>query len=120
MKKSREIQISESEWLIMHVLWEKSPLYMGDIVKALAYTPWSRTTIQTMVSRLVTKNVVGTNKTGYAFLYYPLFTAEESLDVYTKFFVERVYKNDAAKLIENLLNGKYLTATEKKELKKLL
>jgi BlaI family penicillinase repressor len=118
-KNNNEIRISESEWLIMHVLWEKSPLYMGDIVKALASTPWSRTTIQTMVNRLIAKNVIGTNRTGYAFLYYPLFKEDESLKVYTRSFVERTYKMDAAGLVKELVSGDYLTSDEKKSLKKL-
>ena len=115
-----EFKISDSEWLIMQVMWDKSPLYMGDIVKALDYTPWARTTIQTMVARLVTKNAIGTNRIGYAFLYYPLISKEDAVKMYTKSFIERVYSGDASTLVTAIASGDYLTPQEKKVVKKLL
>lgn len=114
-----EVKISDSEWLILQPIWNKSPLYMGDIVSALSHTPWSRTTIQTMVARLVAKGVVGTSRTGYAFLYYPLVTEEEAVKMYTKSFVDRVYRGKSAELISYIAKNDLLSAEEKKSLKKL-
>lgn len=119
MYQQNEVKISDSEWLIMQAIWSKSPLYMGDIVSALNYTPWSRTTIQTMVARLVAKNVVATNRTGYAFLYYPLITEEDAVKMYTKSFIDRVYRGSAAKLVSTLAAGDMLKPEDKKKLKKL-
>ncbi len=120
MVKKNKIKISEAEWLVMHVIWDNSPLYMGDIVKALANTPWSRTTIQTMVLRLLSKKIVGTNGKGHAFLYYPLVTREDALELYTKSFVDRVYRGEAKELVSALLEGEFLSAADKKEVKKLI
>lgn len=114
-----EVKISDSEWLIIQPLWEKSPLYMGDIVRALAYTPWNRTTIQTMVARLIAKGVISTNRAGYAFLYYPAITEEEAVQMYTKSFIDRVYRGNAAALVTAIAEGDSLSPKEKKELKKL-
>jgi len=119
MFQQNEVKISDSEWLIMQVIWNKSPLYMGDIVAALSYTPWRRTTIQTMVARLVTKNVIATNRTGYAFLYYPIIAREDAVKMYTKSFVERVYGGNAYELVTLLAEGDLLKPEEKKKLKKL-
>lgn len=115
-----EVKISDSEWLIMKAIWEKSPAYMGDIVSALAHTPWRRTTIQTMVARLVAKKAIGSDHREPAFLYYPLISKEDADKMYTKAFVERVYSNDAAELVKALIDGEYLSAAQKKEIKKLL
>ncbi|MHB8963271.1 MAG: BlaI/MecI/CopY family transcriptional regulator [Saccharofermentanales bacterium] len=121
MYQENEFKISESEWLVMHVIWNKQqPMYMGDIVKALSNTPWSRTTIQTMVSRLVLKKVVGTNRTGYAFLYYPLVNREQALKSFTDTFVRRVYNGNAYQLVSELISKDYLSADDRKSLKKLL
>jgi len=92
---------------------------MGDIVSALSYTPWRRTTIQTMVARLVTKNVIATNRTGYAFLYYPLISREDAVNMYTKSFVERVYCGNAADLVTKIAESDMLKPDDKKKLKKL-
>ncbi len=121
MTYKRKYKISESEWLILNVIWEKSsPVYMKDIVRALGHRPWSRTTIQTMVTRLVQKGIVGTIKSGYAFEYYSIPKKDEVLKEYTEFFVNRVYNSDASALIENIVEGGYLTAEDKRELKRNL
>lgn len=115
-----KVKISDAEWYVMHVIWDNSPLYMGDIVKALSDTSWSRTTIQTMVLRLLSKKIVGTNGKGHAFLYYPLITREDALELYTHSFVERVYRNDPKALATALVQGDYLSDSDKEDLKKLL
>ena len=119
MYQQNEVKISDSEWLIMQVIWNKSPLYMGDIVSALSYTPWRRTTIQTMVARLVTKNVIATNRTGYAFLYYPLISREDAVNMYTKSFIDRVFCGSAADLVTLIAEKELLKPEDKKKLKKL-
>jgi len=113
-------KISDAEWKIMHVIWEKSPLYMGDIVKALKESPWSRTTIQTMVLRLLSKEVIGTNREGHAFLYYPQITKQQALDKYLKDFVSRVYQDDSKSLVEEIIDAGLLSSSDKKDIKKLL
>jgi len=120
MYQQNEIKISDAEWLIMQAVWDKSPLYMGDIVKALSHTPWARATIQTMVARLISKNVIGTNRNGYAFLYYPVVTKEDAVKMYTKSFIDRVYNGDISELVNELASDDYLTTEEKKAIKKML
>lgn len=121
MYQENEFRISESEWLVMHVIWDRpQPIYMGDIVKALSSTPWSRTTIQTMVARLLSKQVIGANKTRYAFQYYPLVSKEEAQKSFTETFVRRVFDGDAAAVVKIIADGDYLTPEEKKSLKKSL
>ncbi len=120
MYQQNEVKISDSEWLILQVIWSKSPITMGDIVKALDYTPWARTTIQTMVARLVSKKILSTNAAGYAFLYSPLISKEDAVKMYTKSFIYQVYSGDASALVAAIASGNYLTPQEKKVVKKLL
>jgi len=119
MFQQNKVKISDSEWLVMQAIWSKSPLYMGDIVSALNYTPWSRTTIQTMVARLVTKNVIATNRMGYAFLYYPLISEDDAVKMYTQSFITRVYRGNAANLVTAIAASDMLKPEDKKKLKKL-
>ena len=119
MYQQSEVKISDSEWLILQVIWEKSPLYMGDIVYALKYTPWKKPTIQTMVARLAAKKIIGANKTTFAFLYYPIVTREDAVKMYTESFVERVYNGNAYELLSKMANEDYLTPRQKKAAKKL-
>ena len=41
------ISISESEWQVMKVVWSGPPKTLPEILSALQFTGWSKTTIQT-------------------------------------------------------------------------
>jgi len=120
MYQQSEVKISDSEWFILQAIWDKSPITIRDIIKALKHTPWARTTIQAMVSRLVTKKIISTSASGYAFLYSPLISKEEAVKMYTKSFIDRVYNGNASVLVATIASGDYLTSQEKKVVKKLL
>ena len=49
------ISISESEWVVMKVIWNEPPKTLQDILGSLKHTDWSTTTIQTYLARLVKK-----------------------------------------------------------------
>ena len=72
------INISDSEWKIMKVLWEQPNLTLRQIFEGLADSEWSYTTVRTMVSRLVEKKAIGADRTLINnFKYYPLVSESE-------------------------------------------
>lgn len=53
-------KISEAEWEVLRVLWEKETCTASEVVEVLAdNTNWKPTTIKTLLARLVKKNAVG-------------------------------------------------------------
>lgn len=57
--------ISDAEWEVMKVVWDRGPLAAGDVVRQLAESPpghparrWRPRTIKTLLSRLVRKGAV--------------------------------------------------------------
>ena len=49
-------KISESEWKVMKILWDESPLTANQIVAALAGTTmWNHRTVKTLLNRLLNK-----------------------------------------------------------------
>ena len=49
-------KISESEWLVMRVLWSKSPLAAQEVFEQLdTTTKWKPKTVKTLIDRLVKK-----------------------------------------------------------------
>lgn len=55
----KQISLSAGEWQIMERLWEKQPMTLMELVRALApETGWSKSTIVTMVTRLEAKGAV--------------------------------------------------------------
>ena len=51
-----ELELFESEWAILQVVWEEEPCTAPDVQEALVDEKnWAYTTVKTMLSRLVAK-----------------------------------------------------------------
>jgi len=84
-------RISESEWEVMKVLWEQSPLTANAIVQILSKkTPWHRETIRTLIHRLVQKGAVAYKKEGRQHQYYPCVGEAECTRAEARSFLRRV------------------------------
>ena len=58
-------RISESEWMVMRVLWERSPLTANEVVERLSSKArWKPKTVKTLIDRLVKKGAVKFEKEG--------------------------------------------------------
>lgn len=54
-------QISDAEWRVMQVIWDKSPITANEVVDKLKNnTHWKPKTIKTLIRRLVEKKALGT------------------------------------------------------------
>ena len=55
-------KISESEWEVMKIIWNKNPCSANEIIKILeGSTEWKPKTVKSLISRLLNKNVIGFN-----------------------------------------------------------
>lgn len=114
-------KISDSEWKVMKVLWDDSPLPSSEIIKRLSpYTVWKPKTIHTLITRLVKKNIVGVKKEPSRYLYFPLITKDDCRLKETESFLEKVYNGSVSMLVANFINKDMLTQEELERLKKLL
>jgi BlaI family transcriptional regulator, penicillinase repressor len=114
-------KISEAEWRVIKLLWEKSPRSANDIVKALeGHVPWNAQTIRTLINRLVQKGAIDFEKNGRAFLYSPLVNQSDIQRAETKTFVSRVFGGATKPLIAAFLEETDLTDDEIGELEQLL
>ena len=53
------IKISDSEWKIMNLLWEKTPKKMMEITKELyPETGWTKHTVMTLLKRMESKDLI--------------------------------------------------------------
>ena len=122
MKTKRSPDITETEWKIMRVLWEKSPRTAGEILDALqAGDPsWHPKTAQTLIGRLVKKGALGFRGKGRAYLYHPLFTEGECVDHESDSFLERVFGGSLRPMLAHFVEHRKLSAREIGELRKIL
>ncbi|CAH0277032.1 MULTISPECIES: penicillinase repressor BlaI [Peribacillus] len=113
--------ISESEWEIMNVLWDKAPQTANDIIVSLQEsTHWKPKTIRTLLDRLVQKDVVGVNKNLRVYTFYPLYTQEECQRAETESFINRIYGGTLKSMLVQFIQEDTLSDDDINELRFIL
>lgn len=113
-------RVSESEKLVMEVLWQESPLSSLDVVTRLSNQDWNEKTVKTFLNRLVKKQVLSYQKDGRRYLYSPLIERETFLKQESDGFLKKVFKGDMKELLATFVDNKQLSADELDYLKTLL
>jgi BlaI family penicillinase repressor len=114
-------KISESEWLVMRVLWLKSPLAAQEVFEQLdGKTKWKPKTVKTLIDRLVNKGAVKYEKDGRRYLYYPVVGQDECVTTERHSFVKRVYGGITKPMLAAFLEDAELSAKDIEELKNIL
>jgi BlaI family transcriptional regulator, penicillinase repressor len=113
--------ISEAEWKVMKLLWEKSPQPAYDIIQALAEKEkWHPNTIKTLLARLTRKKVLTTRKYKNLFLYFPKVSAEECLQAESQNFLDRLFDGSVKPLLVHFARTKKLSKEDLDELRRIL
>ena len=113
-------RISESEWKIMKVLWDRSPLPAYDIGEALAEERWHPNTIKTMLSRLHRKKAIAFKKYKNLHLYYPRVQEEECLHAASEFFLDKFFGGSVKPLLVHFAKKQKLSRKDLDDLKRIL
>lgn len=114
-------KISESEWLVMRVLWSKGPLTANEVVQELAgKTKWNPKTVKTLITRLTKKGAVRFNKESREYRYYPAVSQAECVSIERRSFARRVYGGTVKPMLAAFIEDAELSAEDISELKKIL
>ena len=96
------MQISDAEWQVMKIIWMQGEQTSTDLIKVLAERfDWSKSTIQTLLARLVEKECLTRKKEGKSFVYSALLTLDQSRDLLVQDIKDKV----CSRRIKNLLAG---------------
>lgn len=116
-----KIKISDAEWQVMKVIWERAPITSSEIVEALkTVTKWSPTTIYTLINRLVNKKAVRIEEGSSPYICYPLISQEEFSREESKSFLRKVYSGSLNLMLSNIVKEHGLSDEEIDELKRIL
>ncbi len=114
-------KISEAEWEVLRVLWEKETCTASEVIEALANnTDWKPTTVKTLLARLVKKKAIGFREIDRTYSYFPLITQSECRKVENRSFLQRVYGGALKPMLVQFIRDEKLTANDIEELKRLL
>jgi BlaI family penicillinase repressor len=114
-------KISDSEWQVMKIIWERTPITSNEIVKELkALMKWRDTTIYTLISRLANKNIIEIDKEVSPNLCRPLVSQQECIRDERQSFIKKIYNGSLSLMLANFVEEDELTDEDVKELKSIL
>jgi BlaI family transcriptional regulator, penicillinase repressor len=115
-------RISETEWEVMRIIWARGPSPAEAVIEALqGQDPtWHPKTAKTLLNRLIRKRALRFEKAGRAYIYHPLVTEADSVDVVSTSFLDRLFGGSLTAMLAHFIERKKLTAQEVKELRGLL
>jgi BlaI family penicillinase repressor len=114
-------QISDAEWEVMKVVWDRGPLTAGDVVDCVAAEhDWKPRTIKTLLNRLVQKKAVEFEVEGRRYLYKARVTREACIRRESRSFLSRVFNGAVAPAVVHFLENAQLTPDEIRRLKETL
>jgi BlaI family penicillinase repressor len=114
-------KISEAEWVVMEVLWRKSPLTALEVVQQLTSRKhWQDQTIRTMLRRLIRKKAVRYKADGKTYHYSPAVSRDQCVRGESHSFLQRVFRGAAHPLLVQLMQESRLSPAEIAELKRIL
>lgn len=115
-------QITDAESAVMRVLWEKGDSTSQQIIAEVSKdSDWKPKTIQTLITRLVSKKAISVIKINpKAFLYSPLFTKEQYENDANQTFLQKMYNGSLSLLLARFVKEQNLSKEEIDELKSIL
>ena len=115
-------QISEAEIEVMKVLWEKKVATAKEIIIEIEKTnDWKPKTIQTLISRLVAKGAVSTEKKDAKSYIYSAIVKKEAYQSYAnKSFIKKLYDGSLNLMLASFIKDVHLSKEDIKELKNIL
>ncbi|GAA0414425.1 MAG: penicillinase repressor BlaI [Bacillota bacterium] len=113
--------ISEAEWEVMNVLWEKSPQTANEVISSLQeQKDWKAKTVRTLLDRLAHKKVVGVNKNQRVYTFFPLYTQDDCQHAEAKSFIQRIYGGTLKSMLVQFIQEDSLSEDDIKELRSIL
>lgn len=98
------MQISDAEWQVMKIIWMQGEQTSTDLIKVLAERfDWSKSTIQTLLARLVEKECLTRKKDGKSFVYSALLTLDQSRDLLVQDIKDKVCSRRIKNLLADLI-----------------
>ena len=98
------MQISDAEWQVMKIIWMQGEQASTDLIRVLAERfDWSKSTIQTLLARLVEKECLTRKKEGKFFVYSALLTLDQSRDLLVQDIKDKVCSRRIKNLLADLI-----------------
>ncbi|HGV3367025.1 TPA: CopY/TcrY family copper transport repressor [Streptococcus pneumoniae] len=115
------MQISDAEWQVMKIIWMQGEQTSTDLIRVLAERfDWSKSTVQTLLARLVEKECLTRKKEGKSFVYSALLTLDQSRDLLVQDIKDKVCSRRIRNLLADLIVECDFTQTDLEDLEAVI
>ncbi|MDR6372915.1 putative transcriptional regulator [Chryseobacterium bernardetii] len=116
----KEIKLTDSEKVLMEILWEKKTVFMKDILEAYPEPKPAATTIATLLKRMQNKELVGYKLYGNSREYYPKVEKGEYFKEEMTSMIDRFFNSSVTQFASFFTSNAKLSQKELKELRDII
>lgn len=114
-------ELTEAEWAVMKVVWERQPCSAGDVQEALADDRgWAYSTVKTTMDRLVKKGVLTLTRVRNVQLFQARLTRTDAARGEFRRLLDRAFDGAVAPMVNHLVAHENLTADDLAALRRLI
>lgn len=113
--------LTRAEWLVMEVLWSKSPLFLSEIMEAMQNTvDWKNSSYMTYLKRLTDGGYLGFHSRSGNRCYYPIRQREDCVEEESSYVLSKMSDDSARLLLASMVQKTNISNEEKEQLQELI
>ena len=116
----KEIKLTDSEKVLMDILWEKKRIFMKDILEAYPDPRPAATTIATLLKRMQNKELVGYTLYGNSREYFPKVEKGEYFKEEMTSMIDRFFNSSVSQFASFFTSNAKLSQKQLKELRDII
>ena len=113
--------ISDAEWTVMKVLWERGTSTLGEVIRELeGRLHWKPRTVQSLIRRLTEKGALAVESVGREFRYTPAVDQNHCQVEESRSFLDRVFNGRLTPFVAGLMENEEVSKDDLAALREVL
>lgn len=114
-------KISDAEWTVMKVLWERGSSTLAEVVKELeGRLAWKPRTVQSLIRRLTDKGALAVEAVGREFRYTPAVAQDQCQHEESVSFLDRVFNGRLTPFVADMMEREEVSKDDLAALRQML
>jgi predicted transcriptional regulator len=121
MPRRKAEEMSPAEWKVMTIVWRLKECAIGEVLVETRDDPgWARSTVKTLLRRLIDKGFINAKRVGSSFLYRPAQSPLQSFRRVVDTVLDNALEGTSGPILEYMIKKSDLTVAEMRQLQSLL
>lgn len=116
----KEQKLTDTEIVLMEILWKKERVFMKDILEEYSDPKPAATTIATLLKRMQNKDLVGYKTFGNSREYFPKVRKEDYFQEEMSSMIDRFFNNSVSQFASFFTSNAKLSQKQLKELRDII